>query len=214
MVRVPEHTPEHRFYSFLKEFVSRGHGDNSFLFSMSEDGDLLSQWRAYCASGGVSIGFKSAQLAVTADQLALELEPCIYDYQVKDELIKALVEESFADYTRHCAGEIADPEGHVYELYQRLRPVSRTLKHDGFKEEREWRLIVDNESRALCEGWRVRGNLLVGYRVIPWTFTGKVSINVGPHPYQQLLVNAIGEFLRSKGLGSSIGLSQIPYRSL
>ena len=52
---------------------------NVFVFSLSEEADLLSKWRGYCRDGaGYSVGFKSDLLIPFLDKQELLLAPCIY----------------------------------------------------------------------------------------------------------------------------------------
>ena len=64
--------------SFLEHALSGELGSQTYIFSLSENGDLLSQWRAYCPHGGVSIGFSKRVLEGIAEQQRFKLIQCIY----------------------------------------------------------------------------------------------------------------------------------------
>jgi hypothetical protein len=52
---------------------------NVFVCSLSADGDMLGQWRAYAGrAGGFSIGFDSEKLKTLAAGAGFELAPCVY----------------------------------------------------------------------------------------------------------------------------------------
>jgi hypothetical protein len=65
-----------------------------FIGSLSEEHDLLSQWRSYCPDGGVSIGFVFDDLRRIAEAHGFRLMKCIYPEARKQELLKELIEET------------------------------------------------------------------------------------------------------------------------
>lgn len=66
----------------------------TFSMSLTENGDLLSQWRGYCPNGGYSLAFDKEQLSTMlkqkagTDQKWLSIGPCIYDEEKQRDLIK------------------------------------------------------------------------------------------------------------------------------
>jgi Protein of unknown function (DUF2971) len=119
-----------------------------FVLSFSEKRDQLSQWRAYCPSGnGYSLGFgQHNALFQSAKQSEFNLVRCVYDRAEQRELCQSLI----SGYTevmirdRRSYDDAAARAREHLERYQwnlALYTVVGALKHSGFKEEKEWRLI-------------------------------------------------------------------------
>ncbi len=67
------------FRDWLNQLIGLPH--YMFVFSLTEKGNILSQWRAYTPSGeaGVSIGFSKEGLEKIAAKKGFELIKCLYD---------------------------------------------------------------------------------------------------------------------------------------
>ena len=116
-----------------------------YVASFSEDQDLLSQWRAYCPSGGgYSLGLSSEHLmAVALDQDFL-LAPCIYDHESQYRIMREFAESFLGIYrsrTRNTEDQVKLRATIAWEFAQHVTRFGPTLKHPTFREEREWRLI-------------------------------------------------------------------------
>jgi hypothetical protein len=119
---------------------------NVCVACFSEDGDSLSQWRAYGEStAGYAIGFSGSFLSHLAEHSGFGIAKCIYEddeklgfvrnfvsNNVKDVLAKRGDDLSHDDYTHWHTG------GDLRALLNRIAPV---FKDRAFKDEREWRLI-------------------------------------------------------------------------
>jgi len=116
-----------------------------YLFSLTEERDLLSQWRAYCPpKGGYAIGLPSLQLKVMAKKQGFFLCRCVYDHAEQFAIIHEIVTEYIARYhkRRESGEEIKSArETTGWEFGQHLALYGPVLKHPSFCEEREWRLI-------------------------------------------------------------------------
>ena len=121
-----------------------------YVLSFSEMGNQLSQWRAYCPGGnGYSLGFEQNNaLFLSAEQHRFNLIRCVYDPKKQRELCQSLV-ESFIEGRVHrtscLPGEnTPSPLRVFFKDYQwklALALVMSALKHRGFEEEKEWRLV-------------------------------------------------------------------------
>lgn len=142
-----------------------------FTFSLSEERDLLSQWRGYTPLGGYSVGYRVSDLKRFAAHHGIRIAQCIYEEAVQRELVATALIQIEDAYRR---GEIAEkypgvPDDDLVratasvrfqQLGHRLGPI---FKHPSFAEEREWRMIGMigvNDPRAR---WRTRGNMIVPY---------------------------------------------------
>ncbi|MGF7183918.1 DUF2971 domain-containing protein [Tunturiibacter psychrotolerans] len=122
----------------------------SFILSFSERGDLLSQWRAYCSEGhGYSLGFSQHHAVFrSAKQHSFNLIRCEYDPTRQRKLCKQLianfVERYFGSAEYRGSEDMADRIKAFFNRYQwqyTLALLSSSLKHKGFAEEEEWRLV-------------------------------------------------------------------------
>jgi hypothetical protein len=121
-----------------------------FVLSFSEQGDQLSQWRAYSAGGaGYALGFKQNNaLFSSATQHSFNLIRCEYDPTKQQELCRYLV-DSFIEgmvthQSLHQENDMASRLKGFRELYHwnlALALAMSALKHQGFEEEKEWRLV-------------------------------------------------------------------------
>jgi hypothetical protein len=126
-----------------------------FISCFSEDGDLLSQWRAYTDDGrGVAIGFRTARLGFPVESRFIDefmeeqrvaITKCMYDREQQAALMNDLIahfDRLFVDLASHPeSGSIYAYEAFVDTARWCLRNMSIVSKHPGFSEEREWRAI-------------------------------------------------------------------------
>jgi len=67
-----------------------------YVVSFSANGDLLSQWRAYCPVGsGFSVAFHRNTLEQIGEPSKFRLTPCEYDENKQKQLISQLVQNTF-----------------------------------------------------------------------------------------------------------------------
>ena len=137
-------------------------------FCLSENGDLLSQWRAYSTNGGgVAIGFNEDYFKVLgerrrdrSDDFSAHLVKVEYDVDRQKSLIAErlepilkLVDDGALDPLSLLAAA-ADEDGSDGASQKRLKKIGKIVQHflfylfhvfelknPGFSEEREWRLL-------------------------------------------------------------------------
>jgi Protein of unknown function (DUF2971) len=131
---------------------------SAYVACFCEDGDLLSQWRAYGAAGGYAIGFHTSALREIPP---LDVRPPIGEGIDPEELEglkpeplpvrlvqvrygSPAVESAIATVLREVAPEPVGFPG--VQGFHKARtvviPELAEVKHPAFSEEREWRLIV------------------------------------------------------------------------
>jgi len=138
-------------------------------FCLSEDGDLLSQWRGYAAdASGVSIGYSKEYLEKLAEAIrdpekpGFTLQKVEYEYENQECLVKPTylkVKELIEEGAFKIPGkrgllddrsdeEVEREKDKIVDAYQRLALTMLALfsklfllKTKAFREEREWRLI-------------------------------------------------------------------------
>jgi hypothetical protein len=138
-------------------------------FCLSEDGDLLSQWRGYAADAtGVSIGFSKdyleqlAEAGRSQEKTGFTLQRVEYDYEIQESLIKPtyieikklINEGAFKFFGKRSLfdvrgdDEVKRDNEKIKGAFSQLSMTMLTLfakifllKTSAFREEREWRLI-------------------------------------------------------------------------
>jgi hypothetical protein len=116
-----------------------------FVACFCEEEDLLSQWRGYRASEtGYSLGMDLRAVAIPPNT---HLRKVVYDSAEQRNEVRDVVEvwlrtaESLLGPERGLAAEDVFPYPAIWALQEALAEHHLRLKHPGFAEEREWRLI-------------------------------------------------------------------------
>ena len=191
-----------------------------------QDGDLLSQWRAYASSGtGVALGFSGPALKQLANKGFLNTWRCVYDHQAQ----QRLVDESIDIFLRShdiVANKVDSTKldkttndliGYFNTTFLRVAPI---IKDNHFAEEKEWR-IVTTPQKNTNPNYDV---VLSGDRILQVyklkfdpneedRFDFIHSARVGPSRYPELIADAIVVHLsRNDFAFKSVGRSSIPFR--
>ena len=147
-----------------------------YIFSLSANGDQLSQWRAYCPNGGVSIGFKRESIEAIAKQYGYLLKQCEYKEKVQIESLEQLFKARFPDLITASSeaehqelmfsrkGELENDHKFMQEFVRLIA----TFKESSFQEEAEYRLIspasgIVGVGGAPVPEWRVARGLPIQY---------------------------------------------------
>lgn len=162
-----------------------------YVSCFCDRGDLLSQWRGYGPSGGFSIGFATTTLPGGYHKV-------LYGPTEAAELISRVVEDIDPDPI--------GPHGSQLEHALGVVPIAASImKHKGFREEREWRLVVQEHIKA-PDGLRFRDGPLgvAPYREIPFQRAAVREIFVGPGSHQDVRMRGLRTFLDSLGGGFEV----------
>ncbi|MBB2823281.1 UNVERIFIED_ORG: hypothetical protein GGD59_006587 [Rhizobium esperanzae] len=199
------------------EELSDGQKSNTYVSCFCGDDDNLSQWRGYGGSvQGVSITFDREALAKRLSSNNAALYKVTYARlstasKLRDALAGELVDIAELD---EIVGE-ADEEARYNDLLTRVSALLPKFKHLGFKDEREWRFVVQ-EKRPPKEHvlFRVSENKFVPYikiggGVAPLPIT---SVRVGPGTDQELTARSLNEFLMAHGYKTKVHISEVPFR--
>jgi DUF2971 family protein len=207
---------EHARVDSLFDQVSAVEGTNVFVLSLTEEGDQLSQWRAYSGPhSGFAIGFDVANLCKVASERSFSLDRCIYDPAAHSLLAKILVDNgllwiSHSDRMtrRRCR-----------EFRRTLLKWASLFKHYTFDEEREWRLVSTSHLATSPDiGFRAGPSTIIPYYKLPlYAKDGSSvlsSVTVGPTPHPELSVESVRALVAARGFeGISIEESRIPLRT-
>lgn len=214
-----------------------------FVASFSEKSDLLSQWRGYCPQGpGVSIGFDMDLLRQYSIENGFKLEKCIYDTFSQSQIFEKLTSECLNEFpqfdmSRDAYNELSSKEKVNFEIDSRLfmdKPENRIkvnhifdklkenitlnaplVKHPGFHEESEWRIISHNPT--FQTHFRAAKSHLIPYLILPIIkeYPNIIKeICVGPNPESFRCINSIVSLLNNEGLNDvKVKKSHIPFSS-
>lgn len=196
-----------------------------FVCSFSVDGDLLSQWRSYCPdNNGFSIGFEYTQLKNIAERegsVKFYLLPCFYYDENKRKSMFNELRDEFATDILNCV-EInkLDDINKLYEEYTRnCCLLASILKHESFRDEKEWRLFCFKKPPIASSEIQFRKgkSMLLPYITVELQGTTKFSsiirIYIGPTPHKEPSIKSVELFVKSKHLSCSVTASKVPYRA-
>jgi hypothetical protein len=212
----------------MREYVGSA-AKRYYVLCLSEERDLLSQWRAYSPpGGGYSIGFPSKQLLLMADIQGFTLAPCVYDEQLKYRIAQEFVDTFLSRFRAAVAsGSVVEQIARqiALEFGMHVTKFGITLKHSAFREEKEWRLI----SPMISEPHAQLDYRPSSVRVVPFfrfrltdnqhpnlTAAGDdhLTVIVGPTSDPLASAMAVQFLLRSTvGTGAFHGVSEVPYRT-
>jgi hypothetical protein len=184
---------------------------NVCVASLTQEGDLLSQWRAY---GLYALGLKAQSLRDLAHEQGFYLAECIYAPTEKRKAINELVDE-FVDRIGASVDWTGEEQGGCVALASRL---ALTLKHESFKEEREWRLIsIPKMVSELC--FRQGTSMIIPFFNLALGTNRNTyldSVTVGPTPHAELAIGSMKMLLRKLQLTDpedKVEGTSIPYRN-
>jgi hypothetical protein len=213
-------TTEHlmKFYEALELTLEVSDGARTFIFSMTENPDQLSQWRGYCGLGGYSIGFDLPTLQAIAAKQNFRLAKCIYDDDKKVELIEVEIEKAVRFFSQNNNRSDYSKIVRESKFYGAMLNVGSIMKHSSFAEENEWRLIGGPFSCKLpMSGWRPKNGVLLPYYQIMLErdaegFLPISEIYIGPCNDKKLSKNALDMYLKGTNNDTRLRYSQTPLR--
>jgi len=205
------------------------HDDGSKEFSHG----LLSQWRGYGESGRFAIEFDESGIDKL---LEAEMQAFVYAGYKADDVVyegyELFEKEDFKGLAGEMIRRMFEPRDisavtgrkNIDALVPQFMSVAPFMKHYGFREEREYRIIFSCIPSDKIPAPEVRPAKEIKFRtkhgqIVPYIelFDHRAglpikSIIVGPHPSQELQYEAVKLMLRTKGINGTIRLSDIPYR--
>lgn len=131
-------------------------------FCLSEEPDLLSQWRGYTPNGGYAIGFRTEVLEAVAGRHGLQLSPCLYREKDQFGALAPALAPVMASYSHWEINE-AEWQRRFNQISQASEPVRSVVKHPSFAEEREWRIHGSVQATDPRSKWRPSGEYIRPY---------------------------------------------------
>jgi|HubBroStandDraft_6_1064221.scaffolds.fasta_scaffold03031_4 hypothetical protein len=207
-----ERGPWNSYYGTILEEFDAIKQMTLLVGSFSEEGDLLSQWRAYTPNGvGFSTGFKYRSLQSLALEQKFRFIKCSYKESEHHEILNDLINEAGKRVTD---GKFGDA---VQTFFTGLFKFAPALKHPSFSEEKEWRVvsqIVDSNDNIK---FRAGKSMVIPYGDFDLAEDGKMPLSkiiVGPTPHKELSVQSVRQLLFSNNINDCVVVpSSVPYRS-
>jgi len=213
------------FHSWLGTFINTAY--HLFIFSLTEEGNLLSQWRSYTPHGkGVAIGFAAQLLMKKVREQDLRIAKCLYERDDQRALMSDLLERMLISFDREVA-TINTAKFHPTQRYfgfmekfrEDILQVFALIKNPAFREEREWRIISKYYDKYTVPEVKFREGdcMLVPY--IEISIADKASrellfesVILGPTEHNNLSHSALSSYLSNKKVCNETVSSGIPYR--
>lgn len=117
---------------------------NICVCSLTENGDLLSQWRGYSRTlGGYSVGFNIYAIEPFIRINGFELVKCIYNPEIQKSKISEIIDTIVCEFNDEPEPDYKmEPHYESGDIFlERLAKIAPTLKDSSFAEEAEWRII-------------------------------------------------------------------------
>jgi len=192
-----------------------------FVFSLSAQGDLLSQWRGYTpVTGGYCIGFRTDVLASVLPK-GFVLASCIYSEKTQRAMVKRLLVD-----TKPRGQKDLFHVGWVRFSMALHHEFATVFKHPAFFQEEEWRCVSpwfggkhgwSDDLKAPLLEVRVGNSMLTPYVKIKIPEDAMPSlisrVRVGPTPHVQLAARVVEKFLQEHGISAEVVASKIPFRA-
>ena len=200
---------------------------NIFIFSLSEEKNLLSQWRSYTPHGkGLSIGFDHDTINSMLSESSCRIAKCLYAESEQKSVLSDLINKIFysfrnEDLTQYdLLGNKDKPDKFnpfFNKFVSEILQVLAIIKHPSFQEEKEWRIISRYYAQYTVDDIKYRegSSILVPYIEINFPDIGRPPIKevfLGPTEYNNLSMSSLGQFLASKKICNHVISSHTPYR--
>jgi hypothetical protein len=198
-----------------------------FIVALTEEGNLLSQWRSYTPHGkGVSIGFEPEFLLRNIKSQNLRIARCLYQASEQKELMQDLLSKILITFNRERQtydSSHSGPSGKYLGIMNKfigdLLQVFSIIKHPAFSEEKEWRIISPNFPECTVPQIKFRegASMLVPYIEVHLSNIREgetlfEEIYLGPAQYVNLSISTLSNYLSSRKLCNKLTYSDIPYR--
>jgi Protein of unknown function (DUF2971) len=198
----------------------------SFIVSLSEHGDLLSQWRAYCPGGdGYALGFSPENpIFESAREKSFNLIRCVYKTEEQRKLCKILLSEFadfFASFKPQRDRDLSEQIRTLFKGYEfkfSLAALNASFKQKGFSEEGEWRLVSQYPERLVSDlGYRTGRFGITPYYPLPLSQGSRKPhidhLVIGPSSNRKAAKEAINFALKTYGFeGTKVSMSNTPLR--
>jgi hypothetical protein len=162
-----------------------------------ENGDLLSQWRAYGGDRGYAIGFRTASLLEASTSLGVHFTKVTYGLEAARPYLDAMLEA----VPQHVAG-FPGATGNI-KLMTLVLPTVAAIKDPTFAEEQEWRLLSAAWGLSKALLFRPGSVGLVPYIEVGLPDNAVARVIVGPGQYPDVRISAVRQLLERRGMSGA-----------
>lgn len=198
-----------------------------FIVALTEEGNLLSQWRSYTPHGkGVSIGFEPGFLLRNIKSQNLRIAKCLYEASEQKELVHELLSKMLITFNQErelCNSSNFDSFQKYWGIMNKFTgdflQVFSIIKHPAFSEEKEWRIISPYFPSCTKPEIKFRegASMLVPYIEVDLSDIKEEEtlfeeVYLGPTQHEKLSMSTLSNYLKSNKICNKITYSNIPYR--
>ncbi|PVM85127.1 hypothetical protein DDF65_07435 [Caulobacter radicis] len=191
---------------------------NTYAACFCGEEDALSQWRGYGGqTQGIALVFAQDDLTEIFFEAKAELYKVTYGNLATSAAVKEQMRATLdeLDAFDHLLGSVDDAamETHAIKAISKLLP---RFKHRGFKDEREYRYVIQHQTVRSDVCFRVSRNVLAPYLKMPVAGQNLPlrRVTVGPGHDQALTRQSVQIYLRHKGYENvEVRLSDVPFRT-
>lgn len=223
MAEVHGPKPRKTYLQQLDAVLAEPQQEGVYICCFCQDGDDLSQWRAYGGDGnGVSIQIipQAFEKYAGASKFGfLRLWNVFYPEQHQRQIMRRALETTYTRFSRLSTGQIVRKAKDVVDFFV------PTFKHPGFGKENEWRLIfAPSPHSPVKPRYRAKKDMLIPYysfKDLMFTLgvnkkTWRLPIQqvcIGPSRHKELNCNCAKSLLTDNGYKCPAITSKTPYRS-
>jgi hypothetical protein len=201
--------------------------EGRFVACFSEDGDDLSQWRAYAGGeGGYAIEFDSTYIRSLQNPTTI-LGKVEYNIERQalfiDDLLNSCIRFYLDGLRKHRAPSVEQWAADFLLYWAHLAAVfAPFLKHPKFSGEREWRLVYHLDDDGIHrKQYLQRSSMMTqhvplrlklrddGQPCLPLT-----GVVVGPSRHKEISKISVNDLLRTHGYEPCARVTEIPYRTV
>jgi hypothetical protein len=217
---------EQEFTSQFRDWLDSFRRDafHLFVFSLSEEPSLLSQWRSYTPHGkGVSLGFSATALNHVLSRPGFRIARCLYAESEHEELMSSLLEKLLITF-RQQQPRLDTTKAHPSQKYHpflegfrsHLLQVLAIVKDSAFREEKEWRVVSPYFPKYTVADVKFRegASMLLPYTELKLPADGNLfeEVILGPSQDVNLSFSALATYLSNRRVCDRTINSQIPLR--
>ena len=210
-------------WPLIEDLIRYAGQDNytAMVFSLTTDGDLLSQWRGYNNGKGFAIGFNTDHLINNSHRQKFELFPVRYELEDQQAAMRQVISDLITALGE-CMGGTDEKANALFRWWPQGLKAAAVVKNVHFKEEHEQRLAY--VGKVWPPGIQLRTGAVGLVPYLPFNLAddalgspaGRIDrlgierIVVGPSLGKEQIA-AVNALLRSHNVQARVEKSDIPY---